>query len=151
MSYYPENVRNWSPSPQIESEFSPRSIQSCFPLLQGPSCRKPPSALFRSNWVTNPHRIENNVFSDPVVDCNHFWPSWIEKVLTVISCNWAPGEAGNSSGKILEKTPSHSEARKTNFQHFRGKTSCERTESYFFNRLQIQLHKNWPHTSFFSF
>ena len=26
------------------------------------------------------------------------WPSWIEKVLAVISCNWAPGEAGNSSG-----------------------------------------------------
>ena len=24
--------------------------------------------------------------------------SWIEKVLTVISCNWPPGEAGNSSG-----------------------------------------------------
>ena len=63
MSFCPENVVSWSPSSRNESEFSPRSIQSCFPLLQGPSCRKPPSALFRSNWVTNPNRIEKNVFS----------------------------------------------------------------------------------------
>ena len=44
----------------------------------------------------------------------------------------------------MENTPTHSEVRKTNFQHFRGKSSCERTERYFFNGLQIQLHKNWP-------
>ena len=41
-------------------------------------------------------------------------------MLTVISCNWAPGEAGNSSGQIMEKPLSHSDARKTNFQHFSG-------------------------------
>ena len=52
MSFSPENVGNWSPSPQNDLEFSPRSVQSCFPLLQGPSCRKSPSALFRSNWET---------------------------------------------------------------------------------------------------
>ena len=100
-----------------------------------PSCRKSPSALFRFNWVTITDRIENNVFFDPIGD-------WIEKMLPVISSNWAPGEAGNISGQILEKTLSHSQARKTNFQHFRGKSSCERTERYFFNGLQIQLHNN---------
>ena len=36
--------------PQNESEFS-SSNQSCFSLLQGPRCRKSPSALFRPNWV----------------------------------------------------------------------------------------------------
>ena len=65
-------------------------------------------------------------------------------MLRVISCNWAAGEAGNSSGQILEKTPIHSEARKTNFQHVRGKTSYERAEKYFFNGLHIQVHKNSP-------
>ena len=51
MSFCPENIGNWSSSPQNESEFFPRSIQSCFALLQEPSYRKPPWALFRSNWV----------------------------------------------------------------------------------------------------
>ena len=36
MSFCPENVGNWSSSPQNKSELSPRSIQSCVPLLQGP-------------------------------------------------------------------------------------------------------------------
>ena len=40
MSFCPENVGNWSSSPQSESDLSPRYIQSCFPLLQEPSCRK---------------------------------------------------------------------------------------------------------------
>ena len=31
----PENVGNWSSSPQDESELSSRSIQSCFPLILG--------------------------------------------------------------------------------------------------------------------
>ena len=125
MRFCPENVGNWSSSPQNGLEFSPRSIQSCFPLLQGLSCRKSPSALalFRSNWVkydynpqldrkkhlqhffdpfgsntiTIPDQIEkksNSVgskkvfFFDPIGDCDNIWPSWIEKVLTMISCNW---------------------------------------------------------------
>ena len=46
--------------------------------------------------------------------------------------------------KSVDKAPTHSEARKTNFQHFRGKSSCERIKRYFFNGLQIQLRKNWP-------
>ena len=51
MNACPENLGNWSSSPQNELELSPRPIQSCFPLPYGSSCRKPPSALFRSNWV----------------------------------------------------------------------------------------------------
>ena len=47
---------------------------------------------------------------------------------------------------LREKAPTHSEARKTNFQYSRGKSSCERSERYFFNGLQIQLHKNWPYS-----
>ena len=45
-SICPENVRNWSSSPQKDFEVSPIPIQSCFPLLEGPRCRKSPSALF---------------------------------------------------------------------------------------------------------
>ena len=114
---------------QNESELSPKSIQSCFQLLQGPSCSKQPSAV-------SPFSIQPGQNTITVV-------RRIEQVLTVIYCNWAPAEAGNSSDYILEKPPTHFEARKTNFQHFRGKRSCERTQSYFFNGLQIQLHKNW--------
>ena len=62
VSFCPEHVGNWSSSPQNDLELSPRSIQSCFPLLQGPSCRKSPSALFRSNpgsnTITIVHRTE---------------------------------------------------------------------------------------------
>ena len=109
---------NWPSSPQNESELSPKIyIRSCFPLLQGRSCRKSPWALFRSNCVKYDfevqfvHRIEKivrdrscfypNVFFDPMANYiprSRMWPSWIEKVLTVISCNWAPGVAGSMSG-----------------------------------------------------
>ena len=90
---------------------------------------------------TNNITIAHGIF-DLIGECNRIWPSWIENVLTVISCNWATGEAGNSSG-ILEKGPNHSGARKTNFQHFRGQSSCKHIERCFFNGLQIQLHNNW--------
>ena len=43
--FAPKNVGNRSSSPQNESELSPTSSQSCFPLFQGLSCRKSPSAL----------------------------------------------------------------------------------------------------------
>ena len=72
-----------------------------------------------------------------------FWPNWIEKVLTVISCNWAPGEAGSSSGYILEKAPTHSEACKTILQHFRGNAYANVLKGLF-SRTTIQLCNNWP-------
>ena len=50
MSFCPENVGNWSSSPQNESELPPIYLE-LFPASQGPSCRKSLSALFRSNWV----------------------------------------------------------------------------------------------------
>ena len=72
--------------------FSKISFQSCFLLLQGPSCRKSPSTLFRSNWVKkyyyNPWSdkqneeirlqsrigLKKNVFFDQMDDCNRIWP-----------------------------------------------------------------------------
>ena len=65
MNACPENLGNWSSSPQNELELSPRSIQSCFLLLEGPSYRKSLSAHFRSNWVKydyNPRSHRQNVF-----------------------------------------------------------------------------------------
>jgi len=54
-------------------------------------------------------------FSDPMGNyCKGISPSWIEKVLTVIACNWTRDKAGNSSGWMLENAPIHSHARKTN-------------------------------------
>ena len=104
------------------------------PLLQGPSCRKSPSALSRSSWVKyHYNRLKNNVWT-------------IESYLTqlgrksddVISCNWAPGEAGNTPGKILENAPTHSEAREAILLTFSGqKLSYEPTERYIPNGLHI--------------
>ena len=54
---------------------SPRSIQSCFPLLQGPGRRKSTPALFRSNWVKHDYNrsLDRNkrffVFTDPIGKC----------------------------------------------------------------------------------
>ena len=49
----PQNVRKSSPHKGLD--FSPRSFQSNFPLLQGPGCKKSPSARFRSNRVKRDH------------------------------------------------------------------------------------------------
>ena len=75
MSFCPENVGNWSSSPQNDLELSPRSIQSCFQFLQRPSCKKSPSALFRSNWVKYDYNLRSdriNFFFDPIGDCSPF-------------------------------------------------------------------------------
>ena len=49
-----------------------------------------------SNTMTIPDWIGKIVFPDPIPGRNRPWPSWIGKVSEVISCNWAPGETGNS-------------------------------------------------------
>ena len=54
LSHEPLPPKRWKlvpPRLRMSRSFLPRCIQSCFPLLQGPSCRKSPSALFRSKWV----------------------------------------------------------------------------------------------------
>lgn len=60
MSLCPENVGNWSFSPQNESGLSPTSIPSYFPLLQGLSFMKSPKTLFRSNWVNYGYNLQSN-------------------------------------------------------------------------------------------
>ena len=52
-------------------------------------------------------------------------------MLTVISGNRAPGEAGNNSGYILEKARTHYQARKTNFEHVGRKSSRRLSEIFF--------------------
>ena len=60
MSVCLENVGNLSPSPQNELEFSPRSIQGCFPLLQWPRCWTSPSVLLQSNWVKYDYNLRSD-------------------------------------------------------------------------------------------
>ena len=98
MSFCPEKIGNSSSSPWKDLGFSPRSTQSCFPLLQGPSCRKSPSALLRSDWVKYDYNRRSDRKKRFFRSNRGLQPSWIGKVQTVISFNWAPGEAGNSSG-----------------------------------------------------
>ena len=59
------------------------------------------SDVYKRQYEYNSDRIEKNGFFDPMDDFESYWPSWIQKVLTVISCNWAPGKAGNASGQIF--------------------------------------------------
>ena len=98
MSFCPEKIGNSSSSPWKDLGFSPRSTQSCFPLLQGPSCRKSPSALLRSDWVKYDYNRRSDRKKRFFRSNRGLQPSWIGKVQTVISFNWAPREAGNSSG-----------------------------------------------------
>ena len=81
MSVCPENLGKWSSPPQNESELSPRSIQSYFPHLQGPSCRKSPSTFFRSKWVKYDYSRPSdgkNVFFDPIGDCNQSYKTQLD-------------------------------------------------------------------------
>ena len=138
MSSCPGNVGNWSVSPQIVSDLSPRSTWRRFPLFQAPgkleNCRPhlfdPTGSNIRSK---PPSGSKKNVCFDPIPDRNHIHLTWIEKMPTVIPCYRAPRKAGNTPSQILGKNPTHSEARKTDFQHCRGKSSCERAERDFFN------------------
>ena len=64
MNFCPEDIGNWSPSPQNDLEFSPISIRSCFPLLRGPSCQKNHRQRF-----FDPTELQSPIGS----------PSWIKK------------------------------------------------------------------------
>ena len=81
MSFYPENAGNQSSFPQNDLEFSSvnRSIQSCFQVLQEPSCRKSPSARFRSNWIT----YDYNLRSDRKNHRQHFFDPTGTNTITI--------------------------------------------------------------------
>ena len=84
-------------------------------------------------------RSEMLTVFDPVGSKTQCW-RWLPATGSLL-------EKRETAQDIIEswrKLPTHSEARKTNFQLFRGKSSFERTERYFFNGLQIQVHNNWP-------
>ena len=107
---------------------------------RGPLCAIQ-SFVFCSNLVCEraPARGAKRLFDHIYVR------SWTEKVLNCDFLQLGPWRSGKQFWIDIEETSDyHSEARKTNFQHFRGKSLCERTEMYFFNGLQIQLRKNWP-------
>ena len=126
MSVGPENLGKWSSPPQNESELSPRSIQSCVPLLQGPSCRKSPSALFRlsgSTTITVVHRLDAPFFSIRAGIVIVFDPAG-SKSADGDFLQLGPWRSGKQLLiEIGENSDSIYEARKTNFQYFRGKSS----------------------------
>ena len=89
-------------------------------------------------------RDSSDVF-DPIGGCHRIWTSWIEKVQTVVPCNWAPGEAGNSSGyRYSRKLPHILRRGGRPISSIIGANAHanERTERYLFNGLQIQLQNN---------
>ena len=106
------------------------------PLLQGPSCRESPRALFRSSWVKynyNRPSDRKKMFGR----LQSYLTQLDRKGYDVISCNWAPGEVGNSPGKVLENALTQSEARNVFCSTFSWPTlSCEPTERY----ISIGLH-----------
>ena len=142
MSFCPEIVGSWSPSLQNESELSPTSIsRAASRVSRGPVAGNHRQHFFDpsvSNTITiNRPSDRNRRFFRSDRECNRIWPSWIEKVLAVISCNWGHGEAGNSSGyrswrklRLILKW-----GRRTS-NNFGPKTRA--------NGLRIQLHRNWP-------
>ena len=100
MSCCSGKVGNRSCSTQNVSDLSPRYLWGCLPLLQAPGYKKVPSALFHpteSNAIQIPDRNEKNIFLDQIANRNHIHLIRLEKVLTLLSCNWPPREGGNSS------------------------------------------------------
>ena len=113
----------------------------------GAQLRKSHSALFDPTTVgqipLQQSSIESkNVISDvfdPIGGCNRIWTSWIEKVQTVVPCNWAPGEAGNSSGyRYSRKLPHILRRGGRPISSIIGANAHanERTERYLFNELK---------------
>ena len=149
MSFCPENIGN-SSSRQNKSELFPRYIQSFSRLLQGASCRKLPSALFRSNWVKyNLWSDRNNSFlfrSDGRVV---FDPVGLKKCWRWF-LQLGPWRSGKQLWIYLEESSDSFWGEEDQFPTSRGKSSCERTEMYFINGLQTQLHKNWPQAVYYA-
>ena len=102
-SFGPEIVGSSSSSLQNESELSPRSISRAVSRFSmAPVAGNHRQHFFDptgSNTITFPIGSKKTSISIRwAINCYGIWHTWIEKMLTVISCNWAPGDAGSSSG-----------------------------------------------------
>ena len=64
--------------------------------------------------------------------------------MAVISCNCDLGIAGNCSRRALEKRSTHSEKKSKQVSPW-GKSSRERAENIYFNRVRIRPHKKRPY------
>ena len=132
-SFRPGNAGSWSLSPHNGSDLSARSIRGCwFPASPGTQMQEIADRTFfgpaRSNTIQTPNRNRINeeiVFFDPTPRSQPCSPHLDRKS--------AGGDflQPRPSDRSWERTPTHSEARKTKFHHyFRGESSsCERPES----------------------
>ena len=114
---------------------------------RGPVAGNHPEHFFDptgSSKITTPDRIENNVFSIR----SGFVTQLDRRSADADFLQLGPWRSGKQLWIYIGQSCVHSEARKANFHHFRGKSLCERIEMYFFNGMKIQLHKNWPNIFF---
>ena len=110
MSVCPESVGNWSSSPQNDFEFAARSIQSCFQLLEGPSCRKSPSTGRKKGlmWRTRTHRQH---FFDPTGSNKITISDQIEK-------NWRKSPSTVRKNGLMWKTHTQSALFRSNWVEY---------------------------------
>ena len=96
------------------------------------------SSLPQNEPEFSPRSIQSCVFLDPIGECNRIQPSWIEKVLTVITCNWAPGEAGKTAlDRSWRKLRLMLRRGRPIFNILRAKADANVPRKYFFNGLLL--------------
>ena len=71
-----------------------------FPAYPGALLQEITVSTFSIQLDYNPRSDRKKRYFDPVGDYNCIRPSWIHEGLTVISWNWAPGEARNAAAWI---------------------------------------------------
>ena len=74
-AFAPKTLKKWPYPRQNESERSPRSFEGCFPLIQGPNCRKSRQNVF-DPIGSNSIAIVQTLFS---IRYSRIWPNRIEK------------------------------------------------------------------------
>ena len=94
-----------------------------FPASPGAQLQEITVSIFRSNRVTTPDRIENSVFSIRSEIVVVFDPVGSKKCRREFQATGALKKREIALDRCTEKTPSHSEARKTNLRTFRGNSS----------------------------
>ena len=106
------------------------------PLLQGASCWKSPSALFRSSWVNYDYN-RPSYRKKRLDDCNRICPNWIEEVMTWFPAT-GPWRRGRQPWKDLGERSDAFRVEEGNCPTFSEQTlSCEPTERYISNGLHI--------------